>query len=630
MIRLEILGPGEALDGAGESLGLSGLPLALLAYLALTARPIERDELATLFWPGSDPTRRRHSLRQALSRIRSAVPDEVFETDGRTVSIDSMQVETDRDEFLEALSAGRVSDAVALWRGVLLEGFRREGAWELGEFLERERTRMQNALVQAVIERDDASDETELVLLEAAHRALPLEQPITARYAMALVRAGREAEAITLVPLEDEQDPRAAWPGVLAAAQAAQAASVRGRASSAAAPGDAVRATGPDGTGAGPFSTETRVGGRHSRFTSGLAAALVLGSATLGAAAIFGHSSVDASPATLFFCTDRAADQEGEIQLFRMDENGVDKHRVTTQPVCGVRPIAEDRLVGRSARADERRLRVLGPASDTSTSIAEWDILSMPELDTLTEVEALSVAYGATGPVVAFAARLPADTTREVFRWLPAEGKVERLTDHAGEDNHVDIAPDGSIVFRSVRSGDADVWVWSETEGARPLVTSPEHERDPQLRGDTLLFLRGRGVGADDGNIEVWLRELSTGRETRLTENDWNDYNVHWSPDGRYLCWQSEEWGHYEMDIVVQELATGRRWTIAGGRGRQSECHWDPGSLGVYYSDWEADGPEIYYTPLTGGTRVNLSMYPGRDGGLVVVPDTLFSREEGT
>jgi len=619
VIRLDILGPGEARDGAGEQLDLSGLPLALLAYLAVTGRPIERDELATLFWPGSEPTRRRHSLRQALSRIRSAVPEEVFEADGTMVQVDPMWVATDRDEFLDELSGGRVAEALALWRGILLEGFRREGAWELGEWLERERTRLRDALIRAVLDREEIHSAAELDFLEAAHKAMPLEQRITARYASALVRTGREAEALPLIPLEEEQDSRVAWNSILRSAEEAQTASVHEQAETSSE--DDVPAAVVRGRGHGVD--------RGWRSAAVIGALLLAGSATVGTMAIFGDTAVGASQATLLFCSDRAADAEGASQLYRMDSDGVDKHRVHRRAFCGARPLSDTTLVALSDRDDGQRLRVL--ARDPANPIAEWDLVPTPEIDSMLGVEAYDLRFDSIGdPVVVFAALAGVDNTRDIFRWKPMQRELTRLTEHSASDRLAAWGPDGTIVFQSDRSGSADIWVWSAEKGAQPLVASPAFERDPQLRGDTLVFLRGRGVGEDDGNIEIYLRDVSTGDETRLTDNDWNDYNFRWSPDGHYLCWQSEEWGHFEMDVVVQDLRTGERRTVAGQPGRQSECRWDPGSRGVYYSAWEADGPDIYYVPLTGEAPVNLSRYPGVDGGLEVASDPRVAPAPGS
>jgi len=61
--------------GGGEFVPLPAKCLGLLAYLALESRPHSRDALAALLWGDSPSDRASGSLRQALTRLRSAVGD---------------------------------------------------------------------------------------------------------------------------------------------------------------------------------------------------------------------------------------------------------------------------------------------------------------------------------------------------------------------------------------------------------------------------------------------------------------------------------------------------------------------------------------------------------------------------
>ena len=62
-------------------------PLALLAYLAITAERHRRDTLATLLWPNSSQTGARASLRRDLSILNKALGEEWLEIDRETVSL---------------------------------------------------------------------------------------------------------------------------------------------------------------------------------------------------------------------------------------------------------------------------------------------------------------------------------------------------------------------------------------------------------------------------------------------------------------------------------------------------------------------------------------------------------------
>ena len=55
--------------------------VALLAYLAVTGRPHNRDALATMLWPEHDQSGARANLRRELSRLKRVVGDEILEAD---------------------------------------------------------------------------------------------------------------------------------------------------------------------------------------------------------------------------------------------------------------------------------------------------------------------------------------------------------------------------------------------------------------------------------------------------------------------------------------------------------------------------------------------------------------------
>lgn len=76
-LRIALLGPiSISWDDGGAPVPLTGKPLALLAYLAVESdRPHRRDALAGLLWPDQPEEHARHSLRQALVTVRSALDD---------------------------------------------------------------------------------------------------------------------------------------------------------------------------------------------------------------------------------------------------------------------------------------------------------------------------------------------------------------------------------------------------------------------------------------------------------------------------------------------------------------------------------------------------------------------------
>src|SRR3954467_2136885 len=102
--------------------------MALLAHLALTARPRSREGLCELLWPGHDAEHARGALRRTLSALRKSIGEEWIETRGdRVALLRGAGLDLDVERFRE-LAAGDtstecLSEAVALLSGGFLEGF---------------------------------------------------------------------------------------------------------------------------------------------------------------------------------------------------------------------------------------------------------------------------------------------------------------------------------------------------------------------------------------------------------------------------------------------------------------------------------------------------------------------------
>jgi TolB-like protein/DNA-binding SARP family transcriptional activator/Flp pilus assembly protein TadD len=205
-VELRLLGSVRLQAPDGRDIGIlarQAKRTALLAYLAaaLPRGPQRRDTLLALFWPESDTTRARAALNQALYVLRAALGDEAIVPLGDgAVGVNGEAVWCDVVAFETALDAGRPREALALYRGDLLEGFFVAGAPEFEHWLERERNRLRERASEgswAVAEERAAAGDT----LEAerwARRAaalLPADEAVARRLMAFLHRLGDRAAA---------------------------------------------------------------------------------------------------------------------------------------------------------------------------------------------------------------------------------------------------------------------------------------------------------------------------------------------------------------------------------------------------------------------------------------------------
>ena len=155
MVELRILGTLQlgASDGRDlEALARQSKRTALLCYLA-AAVPHglhRRDTLLALFWPEFDATRARAALSQALYVLRNELGEQAIVTRGDgEVGLSHDVVSCDVRAFETALDAGRPEEALALYRGDLLNGFFLSDAPEFERWVDRERGRLRERAAEA-------------------------------------------------------------------------------------------------------------------------------------------------------------------------------------------------------------------------------------------------------------------------------------------------------------------------------------------------------------------------------------------------------------------------------------------------------------------------------------------------
>ena len=238
MVELRLLGTVNLTTADGcEARSLIGQPrrLALLAYLAAaTPRGTQRrDRLLTLFWPELDQGRARAALRQALHVLREELGPRVLVSRGdEEVGLDFDVVRCDVAEFDRAVAAGRLTEALDLYRGELLEGFFISGAPDFERWQDDERRRLcetASRAAQALVE--EAEDRGDLaaaaIWARRALRLAPNDEALLRRLLTLLDLLGDRAGALQVhdefarrLAAEFEAQPAAETQALVAAVRA--------------------------------------------------------------------------------------------------------------------------------------------------------------------------------------------------------------------------------------------------------------------------------------------------------------------------------------------------------------------------------------------------------------------------
>ena len=140
-LQLLCFGSPTALLGGGEPPPevLWRKHLGLLIYLALSPRRSRaRDHLLGVFWGDKPDDKARHSLNEAILRLRRALGESRLRSEKDTVILSDEGLDVDALRFA-ATAEATPEEALALLRGDFLEGFHVDGAREFDDWMGRER-----------------------------------------------------------------------------------------------------------------------------------------------------------------------------------------------------------------------------------------------------------------------------------------------------------------------------------------------------------------------------------------------------------------------------------------------------------------------------------------------------------
>jgi len=165
-------------------------------------------------------------------------------------------------------------------------------------------------------------------------------------------------------------------------------------------------------------------------------------------------------------------------------------------------------------------------------------------------------------------------------RWLPGDRELVFVSSRDGNRNIVRIQRDGS--------------------GRRNVTDTPEDEHDPAPSPDGRRLLMAVNLG--DRGSALDLMELDGGVRTRLVTSSGYLYGTAWSPDGRWITFNTDEDGDQEIFRMRPDGTERTRLT--------------DNDVADHQASWSPDGSLLLFTSERNGREEIFLMDP--DGGHVV------------
>jgi serine/threonine protein kinase len=169
-----------------------------------------------------------------------------------------------------------------------------------------------------------------------------------------------------------------------------------------------------------------------------------------------------------------------------------------------------------------------------------------------------------------------------IWLWDVPRQTLTPLNVDPGDETQPVWTPDGRrLVFRSERGGSPNIY-WQPSDGsgsAEPLFPTPRPQFPYSVSPDgTRLFLAQLSppTQSDIGVLMLQGRRLEL-----LIDTPFYEFGAEVSPDGRWLAYQSNESGQYEIYVRPLPDVTRGRWQISTSGGARPA--------------WARNGQELYY-----------------------------------
>jgi Tol biopolymer transport system component/tRNA A-37 threonylcarbamoyl transferase component Bud32 len=256
---------------------------------------------------------------------------------------------------------------------------------------------------------------------------------------------------------------------------------------------------------------------------------------------------------------------------------------------------------------------------------------AVPFKDRVAHADNIVFHYAVSGNgVLAYVPPLPSAGRQRVI-WLDRAGRVSPVEVEPRPYTRVSLAPDGTRLALAVEEdGNTDVWIADPTRQTMSRLTlEPTTETMPtwspdgkyvafrsEREGPGIFKRDAQGTGraerltATDGPIHSpysWTPDgktllLAVFRSFRqqaiasvtppetqvrvLLDGDFAQLDPHVSPDGRWLAYQSDETGRFEIYVRPYPNVDQGRWLVSAAGG--TSPRWDPNGRELFYFDGEA------------------------------------------
>ncbi len=205
--------------------------------------------------------------------------------------------------------------------------------------------------------------------------------------------------------------------------------------------------------------------------------------------------------------------------------------------------------------------------------------------------------------------RVLLDQRRDIWIWHFTAETLTRLTLDPAAEQYAVWATDRRVIFGSSRGGGGVSNLFLQpadgTGDAERLTDSPNFFQSPMSvspDGTQLVFSENSSIDRPSGgtanNVDLMSLPLQRDRRPQpLVQTPFNEINGEISPDGRWLAYESNESGRFEVYVRPFPNVNDGRWQVSTGGGTRPV--------------WARNGRELFYVTPSGDALMSVAVSGG-------------------